>query len=391
MQKIKNRMKQLKVFIKCYIYYIFVNIKKIRNDDIWLISERGNDARDNGYSFYKYIKKYHPNIKVKFVIASSSIDKNKIAKEDLVIYNSKEHYILFLTAGYLISTHIMGYSPDFRLFTRIDKYNLIKVKGKKIFLQHGIIKDYSPGLDINNVNLDLFISGAKKEYLYLKKTLHHEEKVIQLTGLSRYDYLKDISKKYNYILIMPTWRMNLFYTSKKMPFESSKYFQYWNSFLNSKELNSILEKNNLKVIFYPHIEMQKYLKFFALNNKRIIIANFDDFDVQKLLCQSKILITDYSSVFFDFAYMEKPVIYYQFDYEEYRNSHYKEGYFCYKNDGFGNVVDNENELNNCLKKIIKNNYKVEKKYLDRKKKFFEFNDSNNSKRIYEKIIALGGK
>lgn len=391
MQKIKNRMKQLKVFIKSYIYYIFVNMKKIRNDDIWLISERGNDARDNGYTFYKYIKEHHPKIKVKYVIASSSIDKNKIAKEDLVIYNSKEHYILFLTAGYLISTHIMGYSPDFRLFTRIDKYNLIKVKGKKIFLQHGIIKDYSPGLDVNNVNLDLFISGAKKEYLYLKETLHHEEKVIQLTGLSRYDYLKDISEKYNYILIMPTWRMSLFYTSKKMPFESSKYFQYWNSFLNSKELNRILEKNNLKVIFYPHIEMQKYLKFFELNNKRIIIANFDDFDVQKLLCQSKILITDYSSVFFDFAYMEKPVIYYQFDYEEYRNSHYKEGYFCYKNDGFGNVVDNENELNNCLKKIIKNNYKVEKKYLDRKKKFFEFNDSNNSKRIYEKIIALGGK
>ena len=78
-------------------------------------------------------------------------------------------------------------------------------------------------------------------------------------------------------------------------------------------------------------------------NKDIIIADKDTFDVQDLLIRSQILITDYSSVFFDFAYMKKPEIFFQFDNERYRNSHYKEGYFSYELDGFGKVTYNRDE------------------------------------------------
>ena len=43
------------------------------------------------------------------------------------------------------------------------------------------------------------------------------------------------------------------------------------------------------------------------------------------------MITDYSSVFFDFSYMRKPVIFYQFDEKKFRKAQYAEGYFSYKN------------------------------------------------------------
>lgn len=64
--------------------------------------------------------------------------------------------------------------------------------------------------------------------------------------------------------------------------------------------------------------MQKNWLVYCLS-KEIEIAKFKDYDVQQLLIELRILITDFSSVFFDFAYMKKPVIYYQFDRDKYIN------------------------------------------------------------------------
>ena len=62
-----------------------------------------------------------------------------------------------------------------------------------------------------------------------------------------------------------------------------------------------------------------------------------NYDVQDLLKRSKILITDYSSVFYDFAYMKKEVIYYQFDYNDFFKKHYEIGNFNFEKNGFGPI------------------------------------------------------
>ena len=59
--------------------------------------------------------------------------------------------------------------------------------------------------------------------------------------------------------------------------------------------------------------MQRFLDEFTTCSERIIIADWKKYDVQGLLKESALLITDLSSVFMDFAYMRKPMIYYQFD------------------------------------------------------------------------------
>ena len=79
--------------------------------------------------------------------------------------------------------------------------------------------------------------------------------------------------------------------------------------------------------------------------------------------------------------MEKPIIYFQFDYEEYRKKQYQDGYFDYKKDGFGPIVKNANELVKILKKINENGQ--EKKYINRMNNFFELKDQNNCERIYK--------
>ena len=386
MKKIKLRIKQIYCMLLYFIIYVFCKLFRIKSSDIWLIADRGNEAKDNGYFFYKYLCNKHPEIKKKFVISKKSKDISKINKNDILIRGSLKHYILFITSNVLISSHIMGYSPEFRIFSKLDKWNILKVKGKKIFLQHGITKDYSEGLKKGNIKLDLFVSGGQPEYTALLKMTNYDKSVIKYTGFARYDYLTKIDS--NEILIMPTWRKNLFYIKNLKEFKKTNYFKMWNSILNSKELKSIAESTKMKIIFYPHYEIQPYIKSFSTNNPNIIIADSNKFDVSNLLRRCKILITDYSSVFFDVAYMSKPIIYYQKDYEDFRKNHYKEGYFKYSNDGFGKVVKEDKELFATIQNYANKKFKVEKIYQKRRNMFFLYNDTNNCKRIYKEIIKL---
>ena len=113
-----------------------------------------------------------------------------------------------------------------------------------------------------------------------------------------------------------------------------------------------------------------------------------EYDVQELLINSCLLITDYSSVSFDFAYMEKPVIYYQFDYEKFRKGHYEEGYFSYLNDGFGPVVDNIDDVIKEIELNIKNAFIIDKKNQMKINDFFTIRDNHNCERIYNEIIKI---
>ena len=115
------------------------------------------------------------------------------------------------------------------------------------------------------------------------------------------------------------------------------------------------------------------------------IACFKDYDVQKLLIESEILITDYSSVFFDMAYMNRETIFFQFDKEKYRASQYQEGYFKYE-DSFGPVVESVEEVIICLADYFKNG--VPEKYQSNMNKYFVFHDENNSYRIFKAITEI---
>lgn len=135
MNKIKRRFRQLKSFVIYIFVYIFTKFYN-KKSSIWLIAERGIDARDNGYVFYRYLKENHPEIKMKFVISNDSPDINRIDLIDRVKYKSIKHYWYYITAKVLISTHYQGYSPNLELYSQLDKRNIIKVRGKKVLLDH---------------------------------------------------------------------------------------------------------------------------------------------------------------------------------------------------------------------------------------------------------------
>ena len=371
----------LKVLLCCPLGCLLYCIK-----DIYIVCERGTDARDNGYHMFKYIVENHPDKKVYYVIDKRSADYPKVARLGKVInYKSWKHALYFVAAKTKISTHVMGYAPGVPYyFGKIHRY--IKFPGKHVFLQHGVIKDDLVSLHRHQARMDLFICGAKPEYEFVRDWFGHPDGVIRYTGLARYDNLHGHKTKRE-ILIMPTWRMYLSRMNKE-EFRKSEYYIRWNEILQDPRISDILRKNDLKLVFYPHYEMQKFIDCFNYADENIVVANFGNFDVQQLLIDAKMLITDYSSVFFDFAYMKKPCAYFQFDRDEFFSKHYKKGYFDYLVNGFGPVALVIDELLEALKNAVDHDFVPETDYLKKMDMFFELHDNHNCERIYKAIEDL---
>ncbi len=386
------KFKRLFIYFKVFFITVAAELVGIflrRNKsykDLWVVSERGVDARDNGYHFFNYLCTAHPEINAVYIITKDSPDYNKVASLGKTVqYGSFKHYLCFLLAKYRISTHIDGYSPDILFFHKFGRF--FYDKSKKVFLQHGIISNDLAFCHANQTNIDLFICTAVPEYEFIKDNFGYPDKILQLAGLCRYDKLQKTEKPTGKILFMPTWRSDL-RTCNKHKFLQSEYFLTYNSFINSPKLQELLEKYDYELIFYPHYEIQRFIGCFTTTSNRVQIADFGHSDVQTLLINSDILVTDYSSVFFDFAYMRKPVVYFHYNDAAFRTGHYKEGYFHIATDGFGEIGTTGDEVVDCLSKILKNKAQPQKVYLDRMNAFFRFNDTKNCERNFNAICNL---
>lgn len=363
------------------------------NRDIWIVGERKSEAKDNGYHLFKYIRENHPEKKVYYVIDKNSSDLEKIQSLGNIIYHdSLKHYVYYIMSSKLICAHLGSCVPDSPVCWKFHDHEMRHKK--KIFIQHGIIKETIESVMYKNTKCDLFICGAKPEYEFVKSTFGYPDGYVQYTGLARFDNLHENNTK-NQILVMPTWRKWIPSTTwndidegkAKTDFLKSEYYIRFNQLINSEKIDEILNINNMRLIFYPHYEMQHYIDLFKTKSKNIVIANKEKYDVQQLLKESKILITDYSSVAFDFGYMRKPVIYYQFDSEQYYSGHYSKGYFDYKKHGFGPIVYEDENLIKELSNLL-NNKNGGNNYIERYTEFFPLYDQNNCKRNFNAIKII---
>jgi CDP-glycerol glycerophosphotransferase len=371
---------------------ISILYKQFRKN-LWLICDNENEARDNGYWLFKYIVENHANQDVMYAINKKSPDYHKVEKLGKVVqYGSFMHWVYYLTASKNISSQ-KGGKPNAAICYVLEVYEIIK--NTRIFLQHGIIKDDMPFLYYKNTKMRLFVTSTKSECEFIGNTYGYPKGWVKELGLCRLDNLHENHKTKRQILIMPTWRNWIGRPTTKSyqyedikEFTNTEYYYYWNQLLKDKRLLQILEQNDSKLVFYPHRDMQRFLKEFHIKHDRIIVASWPEYDVQQLLKESAILITDYSSVAMDFAYMKKPLIYYQFDYEKFRSGHYPEGYFSYEKDGFGKVCKDKYSVVKELEEIIKNDFRIKEEYLIKHKNFFTTYDNHNCQRNFQAILEL---
>ena len=385
MFKDKIRWIDIKSSFLFLLAYPIALVRKIRHKDVWLYSERSGEARDNGFWMYKYTKENHPEQEAYYVIKKDSCDREKLLKYGKTIdFGSFSHYVVYLTAKKHISAHIDSDSPNSRVSNFLETHKLLK--NKRVFLQHGITKDKISFGYYTVSRSDIFVCAARPEYEFCKQEFGYPEGAVKLLGFARFDGL-GVCKPQRRILLMPTWRSWLADIDEN-EFIKSKYYNVYSDLLNNDILAELLEKNNIDLVFYPHSDMQKFVHLFKRKSDRIIIKTDKQTDVQELLNNSAMLITDYSSVAFDMAYMDRPIIYYQFDYDEYREKQHPEGYYSYQNDGFGPICFDVDQLFSKLKKCVEINFQNDVFYNKRRNTFFSYNDRDNCSRIYRAISEL---
>lgn len=350
--------------------------------DIWIIEENPNEACDNGYIFFKYLRENRKDINAYYVIKKKSKDYKKVELlGNIIIHGGLKHWVYYLNAKKIIVTQKYA-NPSRALFHILHKYSIKKTP--RIFLQHGVIKDYCKMFNYSNTKFRIFICGAKREYEFIKEKFGYPEQNVVYTGLARFDNLNLASNnKDNMILICPTWR-NWIKTQK----EFDIFMNYYYNLLSDNELIKRLEEKNIFINFVMHKNMNKFKFKDILKSKNIIINHNEDVNIQDLINKASLFITDYSSIFMDIAYRKVPMVFYQFDRNEYREKQLPEGYFSYEKDGFGDVLETTNDIIDKVEYYINNNFEIEEKYAKRMDKFFERKDKNNCKRILEEIERI---
>lgn len=385
----ENQMvEKIKDFIKFIFAFLLSFLVKIIKKDIWIITERKGECKDNGYYLFKYIMENYPKKNVYYAIERDSSHIEKIQKYGHIIkFNSFLHYIYALSASRLIGAFLPCGIPDSMSFYKFSKI----IKGKKIFLQHGITTGMIDSLKYDKTKLDAFVCAAKPESEFAIEKLGYPLNNIAKTGFCRYDGLKDFVNE-NFILLMPTWRhwipsatWHENYAENPNEFE---YFTTYKNLINNVKLHNLLYSKGYKLVFFIHHELQPYVSYFGSSSDSIILATEQEYDVQDLMKRCSCLITDYSSVAFDVAYMNKPIVYYQFDEEEYYSKHYAKGYYDYHKMGFGPVAYKEEDVIERIREFICDKCRFNKEYTERRNNFFLYNDTNNCERVYNYISNM---
>ena len=342
----------------------------------WLVGERYDTAQDNGYAFYQYLKQ-HTDIKAYYVIEDTAVDYEKISDDPNVLaFGSKEHYQISFKAGVLLGTHdlenLLPYKPARGFFNYEATI--------KVFLQHGVLgrKRVEYHKKYYDLPFDLFIVSSQPEkYNVVVKKLGYDEDEVAITGLARFDSLPRNNETKD-ILLMPTWRD---WINTDEQFLDSQYFNYYNNLIHNERLIKILEDNNVQLNFYPHYRAQMYFNSEILNpSNNINFIELGSKTVQDLLIEHSLLITDYSSVSFDFTLMDKPVIYYHFDVRKF----FRQGKLRPLHQTFiGEIARTEDELITLIQEQIHQNFKTGNIDISG---IFEYQDHDNCLRIYNSVL-----
>lgn len=348
-----------------------------------------NCAQDNGFAFFKNCMEGDAQkklgAKIYYVIDKKAPDYERVKKykKNVIDFCSLKHMIYLLLARLLVSsdsrTHVYAWRPNCSPILK-------KVLKKKfVFLQHGVIAlkrvDFLYGKGKSN-DVDMFVTSSSAEHKIITKNFGYAPENVCITGLARWDDLVDKSENSKEILLMPTWRSWLDEVTDA-EFMKSAYYKNYMQFLESDRLSDLLNSNDLTLNFYIHPKFKDYIDNFNITNDRIKIIPYGELPLNELMMRCKLLITDYSSVCWDVFYMNKPVLFYQFDYDMYNQIH--GSYINMETDLFGDRSTTLEGLFADFEKAIKDKFVLPEKYSEMRDSSYAFIDKNNTSRTVKVI------
>jgi glycosyltransferase involved in cell wall biosynthesis len=367
----------------------------------WLLMDRDNLAQDNAEHLYRYLRAERPEVNAWFVLGEGSRDWARLEAEGfrLLAYRSREHVLALLNCEHLISSQLDRY-----IVKPLDKERFGAGNWQFTFLQHGVTQnDLSAWFNSKPIELLLTVTPDEHEAIVRNgSTYALSDREVKLTGFPRHDRLLALAQSAPrpaepWILMMPTWRRELLKdpigrgNARRLldDFWSTEYALAWRSLLESERLAKAAAAHGWRIAFVPHPNMQGYLDEASLP-AHVIVRKFQDVDVQEVIVAGGVMVTDYSSLAFEAAYIERPVVYFQFDQDTYINgpNAWRRGYWDYAAHGFGPVTRDTAGAVDAITSIVANGGAADPMYAARMQATFPYRDGQCSRRTYEAIRDL---
>lgn len=372
-------------------YFLTRHIYSHKN--IWISFDQLFKGGDNGEYFFRYMRENHKEIAMYYIINKDTSEYKELKPKygHLLKFGSFRTKLMSLHAKMLFDTR-----ADAKLYcgfhVKDEKYIRDLFNAEVVCLQHGLtiqkIAQYQNRLFDNFKH---YYCVSPYEIDNIKKPIYgYTDDMISLTGAPRYDGLKGEPLKQ--ILITPTWRRNVTEgTNKKgsnheysVNFCNTVYYKIYNTLINDQQLIACARETGYKLIYLIHPILSPQINDFETNDF-VEICSGADVNYEKILKESDLMVTDYSGIQFDFAYMRRPLIYYH---PNELPPQYEEGGLKYETMGFGPICKTNEQIVSELCKYMRNHCQLETVYKDRIEDFFPYSDQNNCQRVYEASIRF---
>lgn len=382
-------------YIKDIFKMTFTLISKlpIRKKTIVFESFLGKQYSDNPKALYLYIKRHYPDYRLYWSVdrrKARNFDKKKLTVfprfglKWLLIMPRAEYWITNSRLPLWVpkpkgTTYVQTWhgTPLKRLATDIKEIHMPgtnTAKYKKNFLKE--VKRWDYLISPNAYSTEIF-----------KNAFQFQGKVIE-SGYPRNDILlnendkktvRKLKKSANLpldkkiILYAPTWRDNQFYRVGKYKFDLK---------LDLNKLKETLEGDYVIILRFhylvaEHLDLSKYEGF------AIDFSQYED--INELYLMSDILITDYSSTFFDFANLKRPILFFVHDLEEYRDK-VRGFYFNLEESAPGPLAKTTEQLITQLKEMEKNQFQMSENFDAFHRKYCYLEDGYATERVKKTLF-----
>lgn len=384
-------------FVGNFLYGLSFFVPK--KQDIWIFGGlMGNGYNDNSKYFFEYINKHKKNLKPIWITQNKNIAA-ELTKRGFKSYTgySFKGICLSMRAGVAIISH--SRIRDLKPFVITPRVKFVQlwhgIPLKKIefddtmFFNKSSIRNKIAFLLMNLISpafrrkFDLFISCSKEDQKNFASAFRLPINRVVITGYPRNDAIvKSMGSNRNKtdtrkILYMPTFR-----GQEKSSFDLFEKFGF-----DFERMEQFLNKENMTLYIKLHPLNQPTGQFLKKIADTAHIMFFKQTDIYDKIGNFDILITDYSSIYFDFLLLDKPIVFAPFDMKHYLKKDRKL-YYEYNDVTPGPKAFNWIEVEQQLNKIANHSQDYHKERQDLKKRFHLYLDAESSDRVYNQIINL---
>ena len=371
----------------------------MKRKPVWMYLDKIYKGGDSSEYLYRYASARGKQIKHYYLIDKHAADYKRMRKDGYhpLVRGSIKHRLVFLLADMMVISNSTVFA-----FNNFGMINSSYVRDLVDFhvccVQHGMsVQKIAVAQNRLRDNTRLYFCASQYEIENLSRPIYDYVgyDALKLTGVPRYDGLVDDDKKQ--IMISPTWRMQAAVPVRTSEgeqrdynplFKESTYYKVFNSLINDPRLIEAAKKYGYRIKYVLHPIVSAQVDDFDKNDYVDVIPAVGDMSYERMFCESSLMVTDFSGIQFDFAYMRKPLVYLH---HKDIPQHYEEGTFFYDTMAFGEIAHDNDELIDLLCEYMASGCKMKEEYVRRADDFFYYKDRENCKRIYDVMIDYQDK